>query len=309
MTRHIPVLLNKAVDALQLKPGMNVIDCTLGDAGHAEAVLEKISPKGKLLGIDLDVEAVLRAKRFLYRFGDKAIVVRNNFVNLKKIIEEINFNPVNAILMDLGWSSPQFAERGRGFSFQTDEPLDMRYGQTTDYGLQTTETAADIVNSYSEQELAGIFKNYGEENLSKEIAKAIMWFRKEKKIERTGELTEIILQVYRTKLHTDKEVPWVGGIHPATKVYQALRMEVNQELQSLKSALPQAVEVLSAGGRLAVITFHSLEDRIVKHFFKSIEHRQIKLVNKKPIIASEAEVAANPRARSAKLRIIEKLND
>ena len=309
MTRHIPVLLNKAVDALQLKPGMNVIDCTLGDAGHAEAMLEKISPKGKLLGIDLDVEAVLRAKRFLYRFGDKAIVVRNNFVNLKKIIEEINFNPVNAILMDLGWSSPQFAERGRGFSFQTDEPLDMRYGQTTDYGLQTTETAADIVNSYSEQELAGIFKNYGEENLSKEIAKAIMWFRKEKKIERTGELTEIILQVYRTKLHTDKEVPWVGGIHPATKVYQALRMEVNQELQSLKSALPQAVEVLSAGGRLAVITFHSLEDRIVKHFFKSIEHRQIKLVNKKPIIASEAEVAANPRARSAKLRIIEKLND
>ena len=340
--RHTPVLKTEILESLRLKPGDNVIDCTLGDAGHSEAMLEKILPNGKLLGIDLDVEAVLRAKRFLYRFAtatagsrlkavkDRAVLVRENFANLKKIVESNNFSPVNAILMDLGWSSPQFAERGRGFSFLTDEALDMRYDApchcesseaipsdgSANTGIaaslrllaMTNQTAADIVNSYNEQELAGIFKNLGEENLSKEIASAIVEFRKEKKIERTGELTEIILQVYRTKLRTDKEIPWIGGLHPATKVYQALRIEVNHELDNLKKALPQAVEVLSVGGRLAVITFHSLEDRIVKQYFKSIEHRQIKLVNKKPITASEAEVQENPRARSAKLRVVEKLS-
>jgi len=299
--KHVPVLLQEALDSLQLKPNQNVVDCTLGDAGHSEAMLEKIAPKGKLLGIDLDTEAVLRAKRFLYRFEDRAVIARNNFINLKKIIDENNFGPVNAILMDLGWSSPQFAERGRGFSFQTDEPLDMRYSTTE------KETAADIVNNGGEQELANIFKNFGEEQLSKEIAKAIVDFRKNKKIEKTGELTEIILQVYRTKLRTDKEIPWIGGLHPATKVFQALRMEVNHELDNLKAALPQAIEILASGGRLAVITFHSLEDRIVKHFFKSIEGKQIKLVNKKPINATAEEISVNPRSRSAKLRVVEKL--
>ena len=303
MTRHIPVLLNEAVDALQLKSGMNVIDCTLGDAGHSEAMLEKIAPKGKLLGIDLDMEAVLRAKRFLYRFEDRAIIVRNNFTNLKKIIDESNFGPVNAVLMDLGWSSPQFAERGRGFSFQTDEPLDMRYSGSQNETL----TAADVVNSYSEQELAGIFKNFGEEKLSNEIAKAIVGYRKNKKLEKTGELAEIILEAYRTKLHSEKEIPWIGGLHPATKVFQALRMEVNHELENLKLALPQTVDSLASGGRLAVITFHSLEDRIVKHFFQSIAGKTIKLINKKPITASESELKSNPRSRSAKLRVIEKL--
>ena len=160
-------------------------------------------------------------------------------------------------------------------------------------------------NNYSEQELVGVFKNFGEEKLSKEIAEAIADYRKNKKLEKTDELTGIILQVYRTKLHTDKEIPWIGGLHPATKVYQALRMEVNHELENLKKVLPQAVEVLSAGGRLAVISFHSLEDRIVKHYFKS--NKQIKLVNKKPIMASEEEIKNNPRARSAKLRVIEKV--
>ncbi|MEK7131203.1 MAG: 16S rRNA (cytosine(1402)-N(4))-methyltransferase RsmH [Patescibacteria group bacterium] len=296
--RHEPVLLKEILESLDLKPNDNVVDCTLGDAGHSEAMLEKISPNGKLLGIELDAEAVLRAKGFLYRFENRAILVRNNFTNLKKIIDESNFGPVNAILMDLGWSSPQFAERGRGFSFQTDEPLDMRYSTTE------KETAADIVNNGGEQELANIFKNFGEEKLNKEIAKAIVNYRKSKKLEKTGELTEIILQVYRTKLHSDKEIPWIGGLHPATKVFQALRMEVNHELENLKLALPQAVDLLTSGGRLAVITFHSLEDRIVKHYFKS--NKQIKLINKKPIIATEAEVVANPKARSAKLRVISK---
>ncbi len=299
--RHEPVLMKETLESLDLKPNDNVIDCTLGDAGHSEAMLEKITPKGKLLGIDLDTEAVLRAKRFLYRFADRAVVVRDNFSNLKEIAEKNSFKPVDAILMDLGWSSPQFSERGRGFSFQTDEPLDMRYSTTE------KETAADIVNNGGEQELAGIFKNFGEEKLNKEIAEAIVDFRKIKRIEKTGELAEIILQVYRVKLRTDKEIPWIGGLHPATKVFQALRMEVNHELENLKKVLPQAVEILSSGGRLAVITFHSLEDRIVKQYFRSIASKTIKLVNKKPINASEEEIKLNPRARSAKLRVVEKL--
>ena len=299
--RHVPVLSQEAIDYLQLKPNQNVIDCTLGDAGHSEAMLEKIAPKGKLLGIDLDAEAVLRSKRFLYSFADRVIIVRDNFANLKTIAEKNDFQKINAILMDLGWSTPQFEERGRGFSFSKDEPLDMRYSTTEQ------ETAADIVNNYSENDLAGIFKNFGEEKLNKEIAEAIVDFRKIKKIEKTGELTEIVLQVYRIKLRTDKEIPWIGGLHPATKVFQALRMEVNHELDNLKAVLPQAVELLASGGRLAVITFHSLEDRIVKHYFKSIAGKTVKLVVKKPISATDEEIKLNPRARSAKLRVIEKL--
>lgn len=307
--KHVPVLLQEAIESLQLKNGMNVIDCTLGDAGHSEAMLEKISPNGKLLGIDLDPEAVLRAKQFLYNFGDRAILIRSNFANLQEIIIKNDFGPVNAILMDLGWSTPQFEERGRGFSFLTDEPLDMRYGVGEMLKIEGEEslTAADVVNTYSEEELSRLFKNFGEENLSKEIARAIMVYRKNKKIERTGEFVEIILETYRQKLKTDKEIPWVGGLHPATKVFQALRIETNHELESLKKVLPQAVGALSSGGRLAVITFHSLEDRIVKQYFQSVANKQVKLVNKKPISGSEEEVKNNPRSRSAKLRVIEKI--
>ncbi len=306
--RHSPVLISETIDSLQLKSGMNVIDCTLGDAGHSEAMLEKISPKGKLLGIDLDPEAVLRAKRFLYRFEERAVLVRDNFSHIKKIVADNNFGPVQSILMDLGWSTPQFEERGRGFSFLNDEPLDMRYSSGDVTKIEGENyTAADIVNDFLPEDLKKIFKQLGEEKFSAEIAEAIVTCRKNKKIETTGELVEIILQVYREKLRSDKEVPWIGGIHPATKVFQALRIEVNHELESLKTALPQAVEVLASGGRLAVITFHSLEDRIVKQYFKTIENRQIKLVNNKPIIASEAELETNPRARSAKLRVAEKI--
>lgn len=299
--RHEPVLMKEILESLDLKSNDNVVDCTLGDAGHSEAMLEKIAPKGKLLGIDLDTEAVLRAKRFLYRFEDRVIIARDNFSNLKLITEKNDFKPINGVLMDLGWSSPQFAERGRGFSFQTDEPLDMRYSVTD------KETAADIVNNGGEQELAGIFKSFGEEQLSKEIAKAIVDARKNKAIEKSGELAEIILQVYRTKLRTDKEIPWIGGLHPATKVFQALRMEVNHELENLKLVLPQAVDLLVSGGRLAVITFHSLEDRIVKQYFQTIANKTVKLVNKKPINATDEEIKSNPRARSAKLRVVEKI--
>ncbi len=318
--RHVPVLLNEVTDALQLKPGMQVVDCTLGDAGHAEKILEKITtedgprkgpsgPRGKLLGIDADIESILRAKQYLYNFGEQAIFVRDNFVNLSKIVAEQKFSPVNGILLDLGWSSPQFEERGRGFSFiKPDEKLDMRYGSGG-------KTASELLNELDESELEKIFREYGEEKLSREIAKAVTEKRKTKVIEQVGDLVEIILAVYRTKLNTEKTVPWVGGLHPATKVFQALRIAVNDELGVIEKVLPQAIEVLAPsgsagspqGGRLAVITFHSLEDRIVKHYFQKQNNKTIKIVTKKPIICSKEESKSNPRAGSAKLRVVEKI--
>lgn len=300
--RHTPVLLKETVEALQLRPGMNVVDCTLGDAGHSEAILEKIGPSGQLLGIDADVESVLRAKRFLYRFETQIKLVKDNFANLRKIAEENGFVPADGIIMDLGWSTPQFEERGRGFSFQKDEPLDMRFAAD-----KNGETAADLINNLAADELKKIFKYFGEEELAAEIAEAIAEKRKIKRIETTGELTELVLEVYRKKLNSSKEIPWVGGIHPATKVFQSLRIAVNKELEVLKEVLPQALEVLSPGGRLAVITFHSLEDRIVKQYFQKVNNKIGKIANKKPIMAGEEEVKNNPRARSAKLRIIEKI--
>lgn len=309
--RHIPVLINEVNQALAVMPGMNVIDCTLGDGGHAEVFLEKSGPNGKLLGIDADSESLLRAKRYLYRFEDRLICARDNFIHLKKIVEETKFDQPGAILIDLGWSSPQFEERGRGFSFIKDEPLDMRFDTNSNSPIAEFEgdlkTAADLLNNLAQRDLAKIFKNYGEEKLYKEIAQAVVDFRKSAKIERTGVLTELVLEVYRKKLSTNKEVPWVGGLHPATKVFQALRICVNQELEALKQALPQALEILKPGGRLAVISFHSLEDRIVKHYFQSVVPAVATFVNKKPIIASNDEIEANPRARSAKLRVIQKI--
>jgi 16S rRNA (cytosine1402-N4)-methyltransferase len=302
--RHIPVLLKEVIESLNLKANKNIIDGTLGDAGHAEAILEKIAPQGMVLGIDADAEAVLNAKRNLYRFEDRAVFVRDNFKNIKKIVKENNFSPVDGILLDLGWSTPQFMERGRGFSFELDEPLDMRYD--INVMEENKITAKEIVNKYLPDELGEIFRKLGEEGLYKEIAETIVQKRKEKEIVNTFELVEIILAVYRKKLGTDKEIPWVGGIHPATKVFQALRIEVNNELQVLKETLPEAVEMLSSGGRLAVISFHSLEDRIVKHYFQSLPVAQFTTITKKPLIAREDELKNNPRARSAKLRVIQK---
>jgi len=306
--RHTPVLLNEVVEALQLKSGMQIIDCTLGDAGHSEKILEKISPDGKLLGIDADIEAILRAKQYLYKFDEQVIFVRDNFINLNKIVAEQKFTPVNGILMDFGWSSPQFEERGRGFSFlKPEEKLDMRYGVgllTIDHSL-SSKTASDLVNELDQNELEKIFREYGEEKLSKEIAKAISENRKTKKIEIVGDLVNIVLEVYRKKLKTEKEIPWVGGLHPTTKVFQALRIAVNDELGVIEKVLPQAIDILAPGGRLAVITFHSLEDRIVKHFFK--DQKTIKIITKKPIECGEEESKLNARARSAKLRVIEKV--
>ncbi len=299
--RHIPVLLNEVVEGLNLKNNNFVVDCTLGDAGHSEAMLAQIGLKGKLLGIDADPESLLRAKNNLYKFEKQIIFVRDNFSNLEKIISDNDFGPVDAILMDLGWSTPQFKERNRGFSFDGDEPLDMRY--STDVG----ETAADILNQYTLAELVDIFKFYGEEKLSVEIAKNIVDERAKKPFQTSGQLTETILQVYRKKLKTEKEIPWVGGAHPATQIFQALRIAVNKELEVVRQALPQALHVLKPGGRLAVITFHSLEDRIVKQYFVKNNNKILKIINKKPLVASEEELKNNPSSRSAKLRIVAKI--
>lgn len=302
MPRHIPVLLNEVVDSLQLKKGMKVVDATLGDAGHAEKILETIGPTGKLLGIDADSESIGRAKNFLAKFDQQVVFVQNNFAHLKESIEAHKFFPVDALLVDLGWSSPQFKERKRGFSFEGSEPLDMRYDPTSQ-----RITAADIVNTTSVKDLEGIFRKYGEEKLSREIAQTILFKRKDKLFSNTEELVNVVLEVYRQKLRSAKKIPWVGGIHPATKVFQALRLVVNQELEVLERALPQMIEMLRPGGRLAIITFHSLEDRIVKHYFKTIEYTLVKLVNKKPITPSREELELNPRSRSAKLRVVEKI--
>lgn len=303
MERHIPVLLNEVISSLNLKSGSRVIDCTLGDAGHSEKILEKIGPKGKLLGIDADPESLLRAKRNLYRFEGQVIFARANFSELEKIAVENKWLKTDAILMDLGWSTPQFKDRGRGFSFAADEPLDMRFGGQNSGG----QTAANILNEFNKEELAKIFHQYGEEKLSTEIAAAIIEARKNKVITRTAELVEIILQVYRKKLNTDKEIPWVGGTHPATQVFQALRIAVNREFAVLKEVLPQTIRLLNSGGRLAVISFHSLEDRIVKQFFQKENNRSLKIINKKPVVATAEELAVNPSARSAKLRVVEKI--
>lgn len=306
--RHEPVLLKETIEFLRLSPDMRVIDCTVGDGGHAEGILAATAPAGKLLALDADPESLLRAKQFLYPFRERVVFVRDNFRQLRAIAERAGFSSVQAILMDLGWSSPQFAERERGFSFQTDEPLDMRYdaGESRITNRES-RTAADLLNTLSEMELEKIFRTYGEENLSREIAKEIIERRNEQAIERTSQLVKIILDTYRKKLKSKQEVPWIGGLHPATKVFQALRIAVNDEYGALLDALPQAVGLLAPGGRLAVITFHSGEDRIVKHFFKEQEQKTISLVNKKPIACGRAEDERNPRARSAKLRVIQKL--
>ncbi len=303
---HKPVLLKEVLEHLNPQSNQNFIDCTLGDGGHTAVILEKTGPNGKLLGIDLDPIAIEAAKLKI----DRLMTVEGNFKNLKKIVSENKFGPVHGILLDLGFRSEQIEDSpspngfgvtsGKGLSFKKHEILDMRFGP----GVGNL-TAKEIVNAWPQNDLAGIFKTYGEEKNALGIAQEIIRARKEKLIIYSDELAEIILRFYRRKLGTKKEIPWIGGLHPATKVFQALRIAVNDELNNLKSVLPQAEEILAPGGRLAVISFHSLEDRIVKHFLKS--SKKLKIINKKPIAPSEEETKFNPRSRSAKMRVAEKL--
>ena len=283
MNYHIPVLLHEVVEYLEIKPGEKYIDCTLGGSGHTKAILKA---GGIVLGIDQDAEALANAPK------DKNLTtIQGNFAHLKDLAKKTGFTGVSGILFDLGVSSHQLETDYRGFSFGKDAKLDMRMDPQNQ-----TVTAADLVNAGAETELANLFWRYGEERDSRRIAREIVSWRAGKKIETTNELAEIILSVSR---RSPKD-----RTHPATRVFQALRIAVNDELASLEAALPQAVELLAPAGRLAVISFHSLEDRIVKNFMK--ENTNLTILTDKPVTPTEAEVSANPRARSGKLRVAEK---
>lgn len=297
---HTPVLLKEVLKYLDPKPGAKIIDATLGDGGHAMAIVERILPEGKLLGIEIDrvlFEAFdSRFKNHELRGG--IILINDSYINLKSIAEQNDFTEANGILFDLGMSSWHIDESGRGFTFQKDEPLDMRFSSPA-YNLPP-KTASEIVNRYSEPELAKILREYGEERFARSIAGAIVGARRQNRIETTFQLVEIVKSV----------VPfWYrrGRIHFATRTFQALRIAVNDELNNIQRGLEQAVEALASGGRIAVISFHSLEDRIVKNFFRSHDKKTLKIITKKPITASGQEVKDNPRARSAKLRVAEKI--
>jgi 16S rRNA (cytosine1402-N4)-methyltransferase len=272
---HIPVLLNEIID--QIEPNKNYIDCTLSFGGHTKEILKRNQPNGKVLGIEIDKEIFEKTIS-----DNRLIAVNDSYANLEKIVEENNFKEVSGILLDAGMSSYHIDSSKRGFSFNKDEPLLMNYSD----GL----SAEEIINTYSEDEIEKILREYGEEKFSKKIAKKIVEERKKRRIKSTLQLVEIIKRIVpRSK------------INPATRTFQALRIEANQELENLKKVLPQALRILDSGGKLMIISFHSLEDRIVKNFIK--ENR---LELNKPITPSEKEIRSNPRSRSAKLRIIVK---
>jgi 16S rRNA (cytosine1402-N4)-methyltransferase len=295
-TRHIPVLLDEALAGLAPRPGGLYIDGTLGGGGHTAAILDSSAPNGRVLGLDLDPAALARGAVLRERFGDRLTLVASNFRNLDSVAAARGFAPCDGVLLDLGLSSDQLATTGRGFSLQVDDPLDMRFDPTTG------ESAADLLNSRSESELADIFYHYGEERRSRRLARLVVARRQDRLFARTGDL----LAVAEAALG-----PRRGRLHPATRVFQALRIAVNDELGALETALNAAVSVLAPGGRLVVISFHSLEDRIVKYFIRDCVGAAgepcVRPLTRKPRMAGAAEIAANPRSRSAKLRAAERL--
>jgi len=289
---HTPVLPEETIEALAVQPGGRYIDCTLGTGGHAAAILEHSSPGGQLLGIDADPEAMKAAKSRLEAYSGSTVLVNQNFINLKDICNKYHFFPVHGILFDLGLSSLQLNGNGRGFSFRHDAPLDMRLNP------HQQVTAADIVNTLTETELARVIKTFGEESRGNRIAQYIV---RQRPVKTTFELAEIVEQATGGRR---------GRIHPATRTFLALRIAVNQELENLRATLEQAVDFLGLRGRLVVISYHSLEDRIVKQFTHQEaggDNPRLKLINKKVITPSLAEIHFNPRSRSAKLRAAERI--
>ena len=302
---HVPVLLDEVLAGLRLAPGQNVVDGTVGMGGHARGILERTAPDGRLLGIDRDPNALAVAAEELAEFGSRAVLRRGEFRHLGEIVAEAGLGRVDGVLLDLGVSSLQLDRPERGFSFQEEGPLDMRMDPSAPL------TAEEIVNQWPADELADLIYAYGEERHSRRVARAIVAARP---LRTTGELARAVSRAVGGRS---------GGIHPATRTFQALRIAVNAELESLEEVLPQAVALLRPGGRLAVIAFHSLEDRIVKQFMAR-EARDcicpprlpvcvcghqatLRPVTRKPLRATEAEVARNPRSRSARLRIAERL--
>lgn len=282
--KHEPVLMEEVIDGLNLSPGADAIDATLGLGGHTKAMLDITAPSGTVVGIERDARNLEAAKQNLQAYGQRVRFINDSFGNLA----DQNLRQVDAVLFDLGISSVHVDEPGRGFSFQKEGPLDMRFDQSQSL------TAEEVVNSWSRDELQDLFRKYGEEPRAREIAKAILEARKKQRITSTVQLADIVSSV--VKKH--------GKSHPATRVFQAVRMAVNGELGEIESGLPAAVDLLKPGGRIAVISFHSLEDRLVKHFLKRQEG--ITVITKKPMKPSFEETKRNPRARSAKLRIAEK---
>jgi len=291
---HIPVLKHEILHYLNPKPNQNFIDCTFGMGGHSQSILEKNGTNGKVLGIEADKELFEKAKQ--ENQSKRLILVNSSYINLKQIVKKHNFKPVHGILFDLGMSSWHLDKSNRGFSFQKNEPLDMRF-QTSGTSL----SAQEIVNQWLEKEISEILQEFGEEQFSQRIAQAIVEYRKKELITNTFQLVEIIKQAIPKKFQRAK-------IHPATKTFQALRIAVNNELENLDQVLPQAVELLEKNGKIAVISFHSLEDRIVKHFFKDQAKKGIiEIIFKKPIIPGQEEIKHNFRSRSAKLRAGQKV--
>lgn len=308
MEKHISVLLEESISSLNLNDSSIIVDCTLGYGGHSSNILARIK-RGYLFAFDQDSEAIRHSTERLKAIGTNFTIIKSNFVNLKEELEKRNVKEVNGFIFDLGVSSPQLDEKERGFSYHEDARLDMRMDQDNPL------SAYEVVNNYTKEQLTDIFFKYGEDKFARNIAKKIVEYREEKPIETTLELVEIIKSAVPMKFRKDK--------HPARQIFQAIRIEVNHELDVIEPALEQALSMLKVGGRVVVITFHSLEDRIVKNFFKekcAIDQMlqgmpnipdeylpDYKLVNTKAIIPNDKELSENTRSRSAKLRVIERV--
>lgn len=306
---HVSVLLNECLEGLNIKENGIYVDGTLGGAGHSSEILKRLSNEGRLIGIDQDTDALRAAKERLKDYSNVTFV-HSNFSNIENVLNNLNIDGVDGILMDLGVSSYQLDEGERGFSYMKDAPLDMRMNRENDF------SAYNVVNEYSEEDLYRIIRDYGEEKFAKRIASFIVENRQEKNIETTLELVEIIKNAIPAKARRE-------GPHPAKRTFQAIRIEVNSELSILNKTIEDGVEKLNKGGRMAIITFHSLEDRIVKNKFRDLavscrcpkefpvcvcgEKAKVKIISRKAIEPTKEEVEVNPRSRSAKLRVIEKL--
>ena len=307
--KHKSVLLEETIDGLNIKPEGIYVDGTLGGAGHASEVCRRLSAKGRFIGIDQDQDAIVAASERLAAYEDRVTIIRSNYCYMANELHSLGIQKVNGIVLDLGVSSYQLDNEERGFTYRTDAPLDMRMDQ------RQSRTAADIVNGYEEKELYRIIRDYGEDKFAKNIAKHIVAARQQSPIRTTGELTEIIRQSIPMKMQ-------VTGGHPAKRTFQAIRIELNRELDVLRESLDGMIDLLDDGGRICIITFHSLEDRIVKTIFRKNENpctcpsdfpvcvcgkkSKGKVITRKPILPTTAEQEENPRSKSAKLRIFER---
>ena len=307
---HIPVLFDEVIENLNIKEDGIYFDGTLGGGGHSEGILKKLGPAGRLIATDQDRDAIESTKARLESYSDKLTIVKSNFVNIDTVLKDLGVDKVDGILLDLGVSSYQFDNAERGFSYRNDAPLDMRMDRDT--GI----TAADVVNDYSEEELTRIIREYGEEPFAGRIAREIVRAREQGRIETTFQLNDIIKDALPAKVKNKKG-------HPAKQTYQAIRIELNHELEVLSGALDKMIDLLLPGGRLCIITFHSLEDRMVKNKFREAMNPCIcppdfpvcvcgrkskgKVVTRKPIVARDSELEENSRAKSAKLRVFERM--